>query len=221
MKSGLFWCSLYCDQAHPNSRRLILWSGVSDANHPLLWPKTLSCWAADREAQWGLSGLLLSVLLTVPPFVERFQQHDDPCRIGFYALAFISFVLQFHKWVVHTTSFWFSNVASLATFFDMYRLWKFCITHKQGRMHIRNTYAPYIYTGIYKDINRKFSFYPQVWGSLRLATIMSLCQRHNLFEQLYINSLSTSFLLASDKKWFEVTIRNLHSLSSERSGLPR
>ena len=34
---------------------------------------------------------LLSVLLTVPPFVERFQQRDDPCRIGFYALAFLSF----------------------------------------------------------------------------------------------------------------------------------
>ena len=36
---------------------------------------------------------LLSVLLTVPPFVERFQQRDDPCRVGFYALAFLSFFL--------------------------------------------------------------------------------------------------------------------------------
>ena len=32
---------------------------------------------------------LLSVL---PPFVERFQQRDDPCRVGFYALAFLSFL---------------------------------------------------------------------------------------------------------------------------------
>ena len=32
---------------------------------------------------------LLSVSLTVPPFVERFQQRNDPCRVGFYALAFL------------------------------------------------------------------------------------------------------------------------------------
>ena len=25
---------------------------------------------------------LFSVSLTVPPFVEHFQQHDDPCRVG-------------------------------------------------------------------------------------------------------------------------------------------
>ena len=31
---------------------------------------------------------LLSVSLTVPPFVESFQQRDDPCRVGFYAFAF-------------------------------------------------------------------------------------------------------------------------------------
>ena len=37
---------------------------------------------------------LLSVLLTVPPFVERFQQRDDPCRVGFYTLAFLSFFLR-------------------------------------------------------------------------------------------------------------------------------
>ena len=35
---------------------------------------------------------LLSVSLTVPPFVERFQQRDDLCRVGFYALAFLSFL---------------------------------------------------------------------------------------------------------------------------------
>ena len=34
---------------------------------------------------------LLPVSLTVPPFVERFQQRDDPCHVGFYALAFLSF----------------------------------------------------------------------------------------------------------------------------------
>ena len=37
---------------------------------------------------------LLSILLTVPPFVERFQQRDDPCRVGFYALAFLSFFIR-------------------------------------------------------------------------------------------------------------------------------
>ena len=40
---------------------------------------------------------LHSVLLTVPPFVERFQQRDDPCRVDFYALAFLSFFLRIHK----------------------------------------------------------------------------------------------------------------------------
>ena len=35
---------------------------------------------------------LLSVLLTVPPFVEHFQQCDNPCHVGFYALAFLSFL---------------------------------------------------------------------------------------------------------------------------------
>ena len=34
---------------------------------------------------------LLSVSQTMPPFVERFQQHDDPCHVGSYALAFLSF----------------------------------------------------------------------------------------------------------------------------------
>ena len=34
-ESGLFRCSLYCTQAYPNSRRLVLWSGVSDAYHPV------------------------------------------------------------------------------------------------------------------------------------------------------------------------------------------
>ena len=35
---------------------------------------------------------LYPVSLTVPPFVEHFQQRDDPCRVGFYALAFLSFL---------------------------------------------------------------------------------------------------------------------------------
>ena len=37
---------------------------------------------------------LLSISLTVLPFVEHFQQRDDPCRIGFYVLAFLSFFLR-------------------------------------------------------------------------------------------------------------------------------
>ena len=58
---------------------------------------------------------LLSVSLTVPPFVERFQQRDDSCRVGFYALAFFSpSFFGFHKSYIYTTSFWLSNVASLA-----------------------------------------------------------------------------------------------------------
>ena len=36
---------------------------------------------------------LLFISLTVPPFVECFQQRDDSCRVGFYALAFLSFLL--------------------------------------------------------------------------------------------------------------------------------
>ena len=37
---------------------------------------------------------LFSVSLTVPPFVERFQRRDDPCRVGFYASTFLFFFLQ-------------------------------------------------------------------------------------------------------------------------------
>ena len=37
--------------------------------------------------------LLLSVSLAVPPFVEPFQQRYNPCRIDFYALAFLFFFL--------------------------------------------------------------------------------------------------------------------------------
>ena len=33
---------------------------------------------------------LLSVSLTVPPFVEHFQQRDDPCHVGFYAFNSLS-----------------------------------------------------------------------------------------------------------------------------------
>ena len=33
---------------------------------------------------------LLSVSSTVPPFVEHFQQRDDPCRVGFYAFNSLS-----------------------------------------------------------------------------------------------------------------------------------
>ena len=75
----------YCTQACPNSRRLVLWFRVCDANRPLLRPKSLSRWAADRFT-----------LRFVPPFVERFQQRDDLYRVGFYALAFLSF-FGFHK----------------------------------------------------------------------------------------------------------------------------
>ena len=38
--------------------------------------------------------VILSVSLTAPPFVERFQQRDDPRRVDFYASAFLSFFLR-------------------------------------------------------------------------------------------------------------------------------
>ena len=59
---------------------------------------------------------LLSISLTVRPFVERVQQCNDPCPIGFYALAFLS---SDSMCPIHKTSFWLSNVASLAISFDM------------------------------------------------------------------------------------------------------
>ena len=52
----------YFRQDGPYSRRLFLWSGVSNANRPLLWPKTLSPWAVDHEARWALF-LTLSCLV--------------------------------------------------------------------------------------------------------------------------------------------------------------
>ena len=35
---------------------------------------------------------LLSVSLIVSPFAERFQQRDDPYRVGFYASVFLFFL---------------------------------------------------------------------------------------------------------------------------------
>ena len=72
--------------SHPNT----LWSleslvsGVFDANHQLNSP------TGQQIAKHNGLYPLLSVSLTVPPFVERFQQRDDPCH-GFYTLAFLSF----------------------------------------------------------------------------------------------------------------------------------
>jgi len=40
---------------------------------------------------------LLSVSLTVPPFVERFQQCDNPCRVVFYALFHESYIFRAFK----------------------------------------------------------------------------------------------------------------------------
>ena len=73
--------------SHPNT----LWSleslvsRVFDANCQLNSPTGQQTTKHD-----GLYPLL-SVLLTVPPFVERFQQRDDPCH-GFYTLVFLSFL---------------------------------------------------------------------------------------------------------------------------------
>ena len=120
-ESGLFWCSLYCTQARPNLRWLVLWSGVSNTIIALSCSPKLSPTGEQTAKHDGLYPLL-SVSLTVPPFVERFLQHNNPCRIGFYPLAFLSF--EFHKWVVHT-NFRVSNVASpasLAISFDMYNV---------------------------------------------------------------------------------------------------
>ena len=67
-QSGLFdVVSIIYGKARPNSRRLILWSGASDANRPLLWPKTLSRWAADHEARWAF------------PLTLRLPNHASLC----------------------------------------------------------------------------------------------------------------------------------------------
>ena len=49
--------------------------------------------AGQQTAKYDGLYLLLSVSLTMPSFVERFQQRDGPCRVSFYALAFLSFFL--------------------------------------------------------------------------------------------------------------------------------
>ena len=55
----------------------------------------LSSTGQQTAKHYGLYPLL-SISLTVPPFVEHFQQRNGPCRVGFYALAFLSF-FGFHK----------------------------------------------------------------------------------------------------------------------------
>ena len=125
-ESGLLWCNLYCHHffwalelwygasalfitSSPGSfplsaRGSLLSEGYLIESHKLILLQT-------RSMMGSIS--LLSISLTVPPFVERFQHRDDPCRVGFYALPFLSF--GFYKCVVHT-SFWLSNIASLATY---------------------------------------------------------------------------------------------------------
>ena len=107
MESGLFWCRLA--QTWDDS-----FSGLES-----LTLITLSCDqklspAGQQTAKHDGLYPLLSISLTVPPSVERFQQCDDPCRIGFYALAFLSFFSDSISESYVYTSFWLSNVASLA-----------------------------------------------------------------------------------------------------------
>ena len=98
--SGVSWVSLICWARLICWRRLILWSGTSDANHPL---------AEQQTTKHNGLYLLLSVSLTVPPFVEPFSRATIPVTLF---LCFNHWILSFgfHKWVVHTT-FWLSNVA--------------------------------------------------------------------------------------------------------------
>ena len=109
----------------------------------------------------SVNGLLLSLLLTVPPFVELFQQRDDPCGIGFYTLAFLSSDSISESYI------------QLSGLIQTYLVWLYfstCITYRntasrsnRGRMHIQNTHAPYI--------NRQFLILSTSVGSLRLAPI--------------------------------------------------
>ena len=85
----------------------------------------------------------------MPPFVERFQQCDDSCRVGF-ELFFPSLDSRSESYIA-TYSFWLSNVASLAIS---------CITC--GILHHaqigQNTYTEYvrtIYINIYTSVDTK------------------------------------------------------------------
>ena len=108
-ESGLFRCSLYC---HPFFQALESWYGVSVAlfmasspsSSPLSTRRSLLSegFLMDSHKLIALqttkhNGLypLLSISLTMSPFVEFFQQRNDPCCIGFYVytLAFLSFFL--------------------------------------------------------------------------------------------------------------------------------
>ena len=88
-----FLMCIYCTQARPNSRD-DSFSGLES-----LMIIALSCDpklspARQQTTKHDELYPLLSVSLTMPPFVERFQQRNDPCLNGFYALAFLSFFLR-------------------------------------------------------------------------------------------------------------------------------
>ena len=54
----------------------------------IIWAKAWAKALPTRDDSFsGLESLtLIALSLTMPPFVERFQQRDDPCLIDFYAL---------------------------------------------------------------------------------------------------------------------------------------
>ena len=83
---------------------LELWYGVSVALFLASSPGSLPLsvrgsllsegYLMDSHKLIALQTALVS--LTMTPFVERFQQRDDPGRVCFFALAFLSF-FGFHK----------------------------------------------------------------------------------------------------------------------------
>ena len=76
--AGVSWVSLTCCAMLICWRRLVLWSEISDANALSCNPKPSPAGQQTAKHDWLYP--FLSVSLTVPPFVERFQQRDDLSR---------------------------------------------------------------------------------------------------------------------------------------------
>ena len=88
-----FLMCVYCAQARPNSRD-DSFSGLESLTIIALSCDPKLSPARQQTTKHNELYPLLSLSLTMPPFIEHFQQCDDPCLVGFYALAFLSLFLQ-------------------------------------------------------------------------------------------------------------------------------
>ena len=97
---------------------------------------------------------------------------SSSCYVGSHCSAFLSCL---------------SCLLSSRGYMNQHAMWKYCIAHKWGRMHVYTEYArtkhTYIYTYIYTYIHiyihiDNFPFSPQVWGSLRSPQIATLLRIH-------------------------------------------